>query len=135
MVLTTDSHVQLRIFLTDLPEPTGYAIYVNGSLASQSSWNSGIGYEENIPITGLSAGTYTFEAKVFFNNHSTITTNTVKLEITPTTSSFKSTAVAQVEKEATSSVKVSNNDLIAVGLGLTAVAVAGGVGYYLYKKH
>lgn len=137
--LPVSATATVRLYLTDLPEPESFELYMNGKLVTTSSWNSGVGYEYNIPLANLSAGTYTFYADIFFKYNPEETTNTGTLTIVGASSypdvvaSLNSSANSAKETVTPAlSLTLTDKILIAVGsvAGFATVTLLG----IAYKK-
>lgn len=118
----------LQIYLTDLPTPTAYEIHSGGQVVQSGKWNSGIGYEYNIPLTGLTEGTYKFTAVVYFTSQNPVTTNSATLTIQPNATGFT----------ATQNVNASLSNLTTLQkAGITAgvFSAFGLAGFLLYAHH
>jgi len=132
------SGTELQIYLTDLPTPKSYELYINGTLATATTWNSTIAYQQDIPLTGLTAGTYNFSSTVFFSAYPNVaTTNTATLTISsPSTFSATTNIATSVSgttttESTTPAPTLSLAEKVAIGIG---VAGAIGIGAYILTK-
>jgi len=139
LTLPTDAKgTELQIYLTDLPTPKSYELYINGALTTATTWNSTIAYQQDIPLTGLAEGTYNFSATVFFSAYPNVaTTNTATLKIlnsstfSATTNMATSTSGATTVESTTPAPTISLAEKVAIGIGVVGAI---GIGAYILTK-
>jgi hypothetical protein len=129
ITLPDTAKATIRLFLTDLPQPSSYELYMDGKLVQATKWNSGIGYEENIPVNSLADGTYTFQAKIYFPTEPPVTTNTGTLTVTDPTTFTQVASSAGMSVKPAPSLNLPEEVAIAIGsiatIGLAVYLVAG----------
>lgn len=133
--LVEGTNATLRMFLTDLPQPSSFNLYANGTLVEESAWNSGIAYEYNIPLKTTAVDDYSFHAEIYFagTGDAPVTTNTAVLKViaTPSSSLLSSTSNSTLSPDLVSSSSSSTvptltlGQKIGIGIGIaTAIGVA-----------
>ncbi len=144
LTLPTSSGGQLSIMLTDLPTPSTYQLYVNGNMAQYGAWNSGIAYELNIPLTNLTAGTYTFKAIIAFagvSGQPDSTTNTATLTVV-TPDAFPSVVASNniihgttaPPETTTPSISLTMPEKVGIGVGVAGLIGIPIIAYLLKNK-